>query len=117
MLWLPPFHRMGRTSRGTGAEGGCPMTLVDLVGYLASALVLLAFCMRAMIPLRTVALCSNIAFLLYGFNHALMPVVLLHAVLVPVNCWRLWEALQDMKTGEPTSEIVAQSSISSSRLS
>jgi hypothetical protein len=93
------------------------MTLVDLVGYLASVLVLLAFCMRAMIPLRTVALCSNIAFLLYGFNHALMPVVLLHAVLVPINGWRLWEALQNANTAQPTSEIAAQSSLSSGRLS
>jgi hypothetical protein len=93
------------------------MTLVDFVGYLASALVLLAFCMRAMIPLRTVALCSNIAFLLYGFNHALMPVLLLHAVLLPVNGWRLWEALQNADAAQPTGEIVAQSSASSGRLS
>jgi hypothetical protein len=93
------------------------MTLVDIVGYLASALVLLAFCMRAMIPLRTIALCSNIAFLLYGFNHALMPVMLLHAVLLPVNGCRLWEALQSRDAEEPTSEIVAQSSVSSGTLS
>jgi CRP/FNR family transcriptional regulator, cyclic AMP receptor protein len=78
---------------------------------------MLAFCMRAMIPLRTIALCSNIAFLLYGFNHALMPVMLLHAVLLPVNGWRLWEALHNIKTEEPASEIVAQSSASSGRLS
>jgi hypothetical protein len=63
------------------------------------------------------ALCSNIAFLLYGFNHALMPVMLLHAVLLPVNGWRLWEALQSRDAEEPTSEIVAQSSVSSGRLS
>jgi CRP/FNR family transcriptional regulator, cyclic AMP receptor protein len=92
------------------------MTLFDFVGYLASALVLFAFCMRAMIPLRTVALCSNIGFLLYGFNHALMPVVLLHAVLLPVNGWRLWEALRNVDTAQQTSDIVAQSSISSGRL-
>jgi len=96
---------------------GVVVTLFDLVGYVASALVLLAFCMRAMIPLRTVALCSNFAFLLYGFNHALMPVMLLHAVLLPVNGWRLWEALQSTDTAQPSSEIVAQSSASSGRLS
>lgn len=93
------------------------MTLFDFVGYCASALVLLAFCMRAMIPLRTVALCSNVAFLLYGFDHGLMPVVLLHAVLLPVNGWRLWEALRDGGSEEPSGKIVAQSSISSGRLS
>jgi hypothetical protein len=32
----------------------------DSVGHLAAALVLAAFCMKEMIPLRVVAVCSNI---------------------------------------------------------
>jgi hypothetical protein len=35
---------------------------VDLAGYIASSLVFLTFYMRGMIPLRLVALCSNVAF-------------------------------------------------------
>jgi len=65
----------------------------DAVGYLASALVLAAFCMKEMIPLRIVAVCSNIAFLIYGLAHGLVPVWSLHAVLLPINCWRLREDL------------------------
>jgi hypothetical protein len=42
------------------------MNRVDAVGYLASVLVFAAFCMKEMIPLRVVAICSNIAFLTYG---------------------------------------------------
>ena len=42
------------------------MIASDAIGYLASALVLAAFCMKEMIPLRVVAICSNIAFLVYG---------------------------------------------------
>jgi len=69
------------------------MTAWNAIGYLASALVLAAFCMKEMIPLRLVAVCSNIAFLVYGLALGLAPVWLLHAVLLPVNCWRLWEGM------------------------
>jgi hypothetical protein len=65
---------------------------VDALGYLGSGLVLLAFCMRSMVPLRTVALCSNVAFLAYGFALGLAPVLALHAALLPINAWRLWQA-------------------------
>ena len=65
----------------------------DGLGYLASALVVAAFCMRDIVPLRIAALGSNIAFLAYGIALGLAPVWSLHAVLLPVNAWRLWEAI------------------------
>ena len=65
----------------------------DVLGYLASALVVAAFCMRNIVPLRIAALGSNIAFLAYGIALGLAPVWSLHAVLLPVNGWRLWEAI------------------------
>jgi hypothetical protein len=40
----------------------------DAVGYVASVLVFSAFCMKDMIPLRLVAVCSNVAFLTYGLG-------------------------------------------------
>ena len=61
--------------------------------YLASGLVVLAFCMKDIIPLRVVALTSNIAFLTYGIGLGLAPVWLLHAILLPINCWRLWQGI------------------------
>jgi hypothetical protein len=47
--------------------------------------------MNDIIPLRVVSVCSNIAFLIYGLELGLIPVWLLHAVLLPINCWRLWQ--------------------------
>lgn len=67
------------------------MTLWNMAGYIASGLVLAAFCLRCMIPLRIVALCSNIAFIVYGAGLGLVPVWLLHSLLLPINCWRLWQ--------------------------
>ena len=65
------------------------MNTFDLIGYLASLLVLATFCMRDMVPLRVVAIVSNIAFITYGALADIGPVLLLHVVLLPVNALRL----------------------------
>jgi hypothetical protein len=64
----------------------------DLAGYVASALVLAAFYMKSMVWLRVVALLSNLAFIVYGLALNLPPIWLLHALLVPLNWFRLIEA-------------------------
>jgi CRP-like cAMP-binding protein len=65
------------------------MTWVDFLGYAASAAVLATFCMSTMIPLRILALVSNVLFAAYGYLDHLYPVLILHAVLFPVNALRL----------------------------
>jgi hypothetical protein len=67
------------------------MTIWDTAGYLASSLVITAFCMKDILRLRSAALVSNVAFLIYGLGLGLAPVWLLHAILLPVNLWRLWQ--------------------------
>jgi hypothetical protein len=49
--------------------------------------------MKDITTLRSVALTSNFAFLIYGLGLGLAPVWLLHAVLLPINGWRLWQAV------------------------
>jgi len=70
------------------------MSKLDFVGYAASGLVFATFYMRSMVMLRVIGLCANAAFLTYGIGLDLVPVVLLHIGLVPVNCWRLHETLR-----------------------
>lgn len=60
-------------------------------GYFASVLVLATFWMRQMAPLRVVAICSNVAFFSYAVLLGLPPVAILHAILLPVNVWRLYQ--------------------------
>jgi len=62
-----------------------------LIGYAASLLVFSTFYMKTMIPLRCVAVASNIAFLTYGYLAGLYPVFLLHTVLLPLNMLRLYQ--------------------------
>jgi hypothetical protein len=63
----------------------------DVIGYLAATLVLATFWMRSMSSLRYVAIASNLAFITYGYIGDLMPVLLLHILLLPVNVLRLAE--------------------------
>lgn len=65
------------------------MSRTDLIGYLASALVLAAFCMRDMVALRWMAIASNVAFIVYGALADLGPVLVLHLLLLPINVLRL----------------------------
>jgi len=48
--------------------------MVDLLGYAASVVVLATFLMRAMLPLRLVAILSNVLFLSYGYLAHVPPV-------------------------------------------
>ena len=59
------------------------------MGYLASLLVFCAFYMKTMIPLRYVAIASNVVFVTYGIAGRIYPVLVLHAVLLPLNVLRL----------------------------
>jgi CRP/FNR family transcriptional regulator, cyclic AMP receptor protein len=63
--------------------------MADLLGYVASSAVLASFVMRTMIPLRLVAILSNILFLSFGYIQNIHPVLFLHLALLPINVWRL----------------------------
>ncbi|HXD44413.1 MAG TPA: cyclic nucleotide-binding domain-containing protein, partial [Pseudolabrys sp.] len=67
---------------------------IDGLGYLASGLVFATFCMKTMIPLRLIAMTSNIAFIAYGFAGHLYPVLFLHVILLPMNIWRFFEMIK-----------------------
>src|SRR5262245_53441552 len=61
----------------------------EVAGYTAASLVFLAFYMKTMIPLRLVAIVSNVAFIAYGAGAHLYPVLILHIILLPLNILRL----------------------------
>lgn len=65
--------------------------LVPSIGYLASALVFATFYMKTMVPLRCVAMASNVAFLTYGVWLGLWPIAVLHALMLPLNLIRLMQ--------------------------
>ena len=60
-----------------------------MLGYLAATLMFSTFFMRLMIPLRAVAMTSNVIYIFYGVMAGLPPMILLHALLLPLNGVRL----------------------------
>lgn len=64
--------------------------MANALGYAASAAVLATFLMRTMLSLRLVAILSNVLFLAFGYEQHIYPVLVLHAVLLPINAWRLF---------------------------
>jgi CRP/FNR family transcriptional regulator, cyclic AMP receptor protein len=66
----------------------------DLLGWLAALATLGCFASHDMLRLRILALVANAAFVAYGAQAGLLPVLVLHLVLAPVNAWRLWQLLR-----------------------
>src|SRR5262245_65801326 len=70
--------------------------LIVIAAWVAALLVFAAFFMKTMVPLRLVAIASNVAFiayallgLRYGIFGRVYPILVLHAALLPLNVVRL----------------------------
>lgn len=66
-----------------------------MIGWLAAAAMLATFACRSMVGIRLFGIVANLAFIAYGIEAGLMPVLLLHAVLLPINAVHLNRALRD----------------------
>ena len=71
--------------------------MTDLLGYAAAGLVLATFSARSLATLRALAIVSNLLFIAYAACAGLPPVLVLHALLLPLNAIRLRQALAERK--------------------
>jgi len=65
--------------------------LGTVLGVVAAALYLTSYSMKSMLPLRALAIASNIFFIAYGIVQSALPELVLHGVLLPLNARRMWE--------------------------
>jgi hypothetical protein len=70
------------------------MSVEEFAGYTASVLVFIAFYTNTMVPLRIIGICSNVAFISYALIDGLVPVLILHSALLPLNLLRLYQILK-----------------------
>lgn len=70
------------------------MEIVTMIGFFAAGLVIATLSMRTMVPLRIIGIASNVAFVTYGLLFGSLPTVVLHAILFPLNVYRLHEMLK-----------------------
>lgn len=61
------------------------------LGMIAAAFTLASFLMKTMLPLRLLAVVSNVLFIAYGFLESLLPGLIVNIVLLPINLERIWE--------------------------
>jgi CRP/FNR family cyclic AMP-dependent transcriptional regulator len=80
------------------------MQPTEWLGYIAAAFVFATFSMKTMVPLRVVAISSNILFIAYGYLHPAYPVLLLHVLLLPLNFWRLRQMLSLVRETETAND-------------
>lgn len=69
---------------------------MQVIAWLAAAMVFLSFFMKTIVPLRTLAIGSNVLFisyalmgLHYGVFDKVLPIFVLHVALLPLNIYRL----------------------------
>ena len=70
------------------------MTAGEFAAWVASLLTFTTFYMKTMVPLRVVGIMSNVAFLAFALIEHIVPVIILHGTLLPLNIYRLREILK-----------------------
>lgn len=70
------------------------MTPVEILGYLALALLLASAAMRTITWLRILAMAANAAIVAYGVLATRYPIAIVGAALFFLNAWRFWEMRQ-----------------------
>jgi hypothetical protein len=66
---------------------------MEPIGFLAASCVFLTFCMQSMVALRSIGIFSNILFITYSYGSHLAPILILHSLLLPINCYSLMRLL------------------------
>jgi|SRR5579871_4674267 len=81
---------------------GMSVPVDDLLGWVASLLTLITFAQSSMIPLRVTAILANVFFIAYGAIGHFLPVLTLHAILLPLNSVRLATQIGRSAAGFPS---------------
>jgi hypothetical protein len=69
-------------------------SLPELIGVAAAGASLYAAYAKTIIPLRIAAIVANVLALIYSTMHGTYPTFALHAILLPLNSWRLHSMLK-----------------------
>ncbi|HVX98864.1 MAG TPA: cyclic nucleotide-binding domain-containing protein [Pseudorhodoplanes sp.] len=73
------------------------LSLANIMGFIGGIFYVGTMVMKTMVPLRVAAIASNFFLGLYGLLANSIPTFFLYALLLPVNCVRLYQMLQLVK--------------------
>lgn len=69
-----------------------PVT-IEVIGYVASILVVASLAMTSVVRLRILSLLGSIAYVVYGVALSAWPIVIANAVIAVLNIWNLYRVL------------------------
>lgn len=81
---------------------------IQIIGYIASLLVFATFYVKRIMTLRVIAVVSNVAFISYAIGADLVPIVVLHGFLLPLNLYRIYELKRNIASFTDTNKMDVQ---------
>ncbi len=69
--------------------------MIEFLGYVASALVVVSLAMTSVVRLRIISLIGAILFATYGFLIDAIPIAIVNVIIVILNAFFLWKAFTD----------------------
>lgn len=67
------------------------MKLIEMIGYANAVLGVAMLAVQTMVPLRIAGIAHNALSILIGYFAGLYPYIIQHAILLPINAYRLYE--------------------------
>jgi len=69
--------------------------VIEFLGYVASALVVISLAMTSVVRLRAISLVGGVLFAIYGFLIDSLPIAIVNVIVVVLNTFFLWKAFTD----------------------
>ncbi len=66
---------------------------VEIIGYVASILIIASLAMTSVLRLRTLSLLGSIAYVTYGVALGAWPIVIANAIIAVLNIWNIYRVL------------------------
>ncbi len=71
--------------------------MVEVIGYVASALIVASLAMTSVLRLRTISLLGSIAYVIYGVLLSAWPIVIANGIIACLNIWNIYRELTSKK--------------------
>jgi CRP/FNR family transcriptional regulator, cyclic AMP receptor protein len=70
------------------------MRFIEIIGFIGASLMVTTLTMRAMVPLRAIAIASSVFQIIFAVLAGITPMLVQHGILLPINAYRLYEQMR-----------------------
>lgn len=67
---------------------------IEAIGYAGTAATVATYSMRTIVPLRLAGILSSVFFITYAVISGIWPMLLTELIILPINCFRLYQHLR-----------------------